>query len=69
VRRGGKAGFPRFHGRDRYHSCTFKEVGNGVVLDGSLLSLSKIGRMALRWSRPLEGTPKTVTISQEADGW
>jgi putative transposase len=25
--------------------------------------------VAVRWSRPLEGTPKTVTISQEADGW
>jgi putative transposase len=25
--------------------------------------------MAVRWSRPLEGTPKTVTISKEADGW
>ena len=23
----------------------------------------------MRWSRPLEGTPKTVTISHEADGW
>jgi hypothetical protein len=23
----------------------------------------------VRWSRPVEGTPKTVTISQEADGW
>ncbi len=23
----------------------------------------------MRWSRPLEGTPKTVTISREADGW
>jgi len=31
--------------------------------------LSKIGRIALRWSRPIEGTPKTVTISREADGW
>ena len=31
--------------------------------------LSKIGRIAVRWSRPLEGTPKTVTISREADGW
>src|SRR5262249_28978244 len=33
------------------------------------LVLSKIGRIALRWSRPMEGTPKTVTISREADGW
>ena len=31
--------------------------------------LSKIGRVAVRWSRPLEGTPKTGTISREADGW
>jgi putative transposase len=31
--------------------------------------LSKIGRIAVRWSRPIEGTPKTVTISHEADGW
>jgi putative transposase len=31
--------------------------------------LSKIGRVVVRWSRPLQGTPKTVTISREADGW
>jgi putative transposase len=31
--------------------------------------LSKIGRISVHWSRPLEGTPKTVTISKEADGW
>jgi putative transposase len=69
VQRGEKAGFPRFKGRDRFHSFTFKEYGNGARLDNSVLVLSKIGRLALRWSRPLEGTPKTVTISKEADGW
>jgi putative transposase len=31
--------------------------------------LSKIGRIAIHWSRPIEGTPKTVTISKEADRW
>ena len=31
-------------------------------LDNGFLVLSKIGRIAVRWSRPLEGTPKTVTI-------
>lgn len=31
--------------------------------------LSKIGRIAIHWSRPIEGTPKSVTISKEADGW
>ena len=44
--------------------------GNGGArLDNGFLVLSKIGRIAVRWSRPLEGTPKTVTISREADGW
>jgi putative transposase len=31
--------------------------------------LSKIGRIAVRWSRPIAGTSKTVTVSREADGW
>jgi putative transposase len=31
--------------------------------------LAKIGRIKIRWSRPIEGTPKIVTISREADGW
>jgi putative transposase len=73
VKAGQAPGFPRFQGRDRYHSFTYKEYGNGARLEGSpdngCLVLSKIGRVALRWSRPLAGTPKTVTISQEADGW
>jgi putative transposase len=38
-------------------------------LDNGFLLLSKIGRIAVRWSRPLAGVPKTVTISREADGW
>src|SRR5262249_55765529 len=33
------------------------------------LILSKIGRIAVRWSRPVQGRVKTVTISREAAGW
>jgi putative transposase len=69
VQRGEKAGFLRFKGRSRYHSFTYKEVGNGAQLDNGVLVLSKIGRLRVHWSRPIEGTPKTVTISREADGW
>lgn len=69
VQRGNKAGFPRFKGRNRFHSLTFKEYGNGAQLDNGFLVLSKVGRIAVRWSRPIEGAPKTVTISKEADGW
>jgi putative transposase len=66
---GQAPGFPRFQGRNRYHSFTYKEYGNGARLDNGCFVLSKIGRVAVRWSRPLEGSPKTVTISREADGW
>jgi putative transposase len=69
VRAGEKAGFPRYQTRTRYHSFTYKEYGNGAMLDNGFLVLSKIGRIAVRWSRPVEGTPKTATISKEADGW
>src|SRR5258707_10773573 len=69
VQRGEKAGFPRFKGRSRYHSFTFKAYGNGARLDNGALVLSKIGRLRVHWSRPLAGTPKTVTLSKEADGW
>src|SRR6478672_3243869 len=69
VKAGEKAGFPRYQGRTRYHSFTYKEYGNGAALDNGFLVLSKIGRIAVRWSRPIEGAPKTVTISREADGW
>ena len=77
AKAGETAGYPRFHGRNRYHSFTspftspftYPQYDNGARLDNGFLVLSKIGRVAVRWSRPLEGTPKTVTLSQEADGW
>jgi putative transposase len=69
LKAGQTPGFPRFQGRNRYHSFTYKQYGNGARLDNGVLVLAKIGRIAVRWSRPLEGTPKTVTISHEADGW
>jgi putative transposase len=69
VEQGEKPGYPRFQRGKRYHSFTYKQFGNGATLDEGSLVLSKIGRMGVRCSRPLEGTPKTVAISQEADGW
>jgi putative transposase len=71
VKAGERPGYPRFQGVDRYHSFTYPQVGahGGAALDGGMLRLSKIGRIALRLHRPIEGTPKTVTISREADGW
>jgi putative transposase len=71
VKAGEAPGYPRFRGKDRYHSFTYPQVGEhmGAVLDGGVLGLSKIGRVPIQIPRPLEGTIKTVTVSKEADGW
>jgi putative transposase len=71
VKAGEQPGYPRFQGKDRYASFTYPQVGQhgGAVLDGGVLSLSRIGRIPVRLHRPLRGTPKTVTVSKEADGW
>jgi putative transposase len=66
---GETPGYPRFQGANRYHSFTYPQYGNGAVLDGGILSLSKLGRIPIRVHRPLHGTPKTVSIAREADGW
>jgi putative transposase len=69
IKTGETLGYPRCPGRNRYNSVTYPQCGNGATLDNGFLVLSKIGRIAVRWSRPLEGITKTVTVSREADGW
>ena len=71
VKNGEQPGYPRFQGKKRYNSFTYPQVGGhgGAVLDGKTLSLARIGHIRLRRHRPLVGTPKTVTIIREADGW
>jgi putative transposase len=71
VAAGEAPGYPRFQGQGRFNSFTYPQVGEhgGARLDNGFLVLSKVGRIAVRWSRSIEGTPKTVTISREADGW
>ena len=69
VQAGEQPGYPRFQGKNRFHSFTYKQFGNGATLDNGSLVLSKVGCLAVRWSRPLQGTVKTVTVTHEADGW
>jgi putative transposase len=71
VQAGETAGYPRFQGRHRSHSFTYPQVGEhgSARLENGFLVLSTIGRVAVRWSRVPQGTPKTVTSSREADSW
>jgi putative transposase len=70
LKNGEQSGYPRFQGRNHDHPFTYPQCGEhgGAVLDVGVLSLSKIGRIPDRVHRPLQGTPKTVTIAREADG-
>jgi putative transposase len=62
-------GFPRFKGRNRFSSFGFKEYGNGFKIDGRRLKLSGIGRVAVRWHRPIEGQIRTVRITRRVGKW
>ena len=66
VKRGQKAGFPRFKGRNRYDSFTYPQ--SGFKLNGKL-QLSKIGNIKIKQHRDLEGEIKTLTIRREAGCW
>jgi putative transposase len=69
VREGAaEVGFPRFKGKGRYDSITYPQYGNGVRLDGERLILSKVGAVHVVLHRPLEGTPKTATITHSRTG-
>jgi putative transposase len=67
VANGEKAGFPRYQGRNRYHSFTYKEFGNGARLDNGYLVLAKIGRVAVRWS-PCRPRSPARTVADVANG-
>ncbi|PZR96618.1 MAG: transposase [Candidatus Chloroheliales bacterium] len=68
VKRGEKAGFPRYQGRGRFDSFTYPDIA-GWKLEGDVLTLSKIGTLKIKLHRPIEGRIKTVTIKREGEHW
>ncbi len=69
LKAGEKPGYPRFRGFHRFDSFGYKEYGNGFKVDGRRLRLSGIGRVAIRWHRPIVGAIKTVRLVKKASGW
>lgn len=69
VKSGEKPGYPRFKGYNRFDSFGFKEYGNGFKIDGRRLKLSFIGRVPVRWHRPIEGKIKTLRVKRSASKW
>ena len=69
ARRSEAPGYPRFKGRDRFRSVGLKEYGNGFKVDGRRLKVHGIGRVAVRWHRPVEGQIKTLRLTRKAGRW
>lgn len=69
VKAGENPGYPRFRGQGRYNSLTYPQYGNGAKLvNGNYIRLSKIGDIEVVLHRPLEGTPKVVTVLKSSTG-
>ncbi|QYZ78565.1 transposase [Methanofollis formosanus] len=66
VKAGEKPGYPRFKGKGRYDSITYKQ--SGFKLIGDRLHLSKVGDVRIVLHRPVEGTIKTLTIRRSSTG-
>ena len=67
VRRGERAGFPRFRTSRRFDSLTYPQLGFAV--EGHHLHVSKVGAIKIKLHRPIDGTIKTLTIKREAGKW
>ena len=66
VKSGETPGFPRIKG-DGYGSFAYPQSGFGVVQ--GKLRLSKIGDVAIRLHRPINGTIKTCTVRRINSKW
>lgn len=67
VKRGERAGYPRFRSAARYQSMTFRQIGDAV--NGNKLRLAKIGHVRIKMHRALCGSIKTLTVKREAGQW
>lgn len=69
VKAGETPGYPRFKGRNRFHTVEFAGYRNGCKLDGNRIYFQHIGRVKMKLHRPIEGMIKTVSFTRQADGW
>ena len=69
IKRGEKAGFPRFKPSRRYDTLTFPSYGDGCKLTNRLLRIQGAGEIKVKLHRPVEGKIKTVSVKREAGRW
>src|SRR5215510_1801248 len=70
IKNGEKPGFPRFKGKDRYHTFSQKyEKVRPCPIKGDKLTVPGVGTCRVRPSRPIEGQCKQLRITRRVDGW
>jgi putative transposase len=70
VKRGEKAGYPRFKSASRFDSLTFPAYGDGCkVLDNGKLRIQGVGEIKVKCHRPVQGQIKTVTLKRDSGRW
>lgn len=65
IKQGDEPGFPRFKGKDRFHSITFPAYGDGIKLKNGKLYIQNVGHIRIKLHRNLEGKIKAVTIKKQ----
>lgn len=70
IKRGEKAGFPRFKSARRFTSVPFR-FGDGATLKEGRLSITGVGRIKVKWHRdiPADAAIKTVTVKRDNGKW
>ena len=70
LKRGEKAGFPRFKAIERYNSFGWAiDPRHRAPMRGDKIYVPSVGSCRVRLSRPLEGQAKHACILRRADGW
>jgi putative transposase len=72
LKGGEKPGYPRFRGKGRYRTFTFKDAKNRngarLVAGAKRLDLAGIGKVKIKLHRPLQGTIKQIAVTLSGDG-
>jgi putative transposase len=70
VRSGEEPGDPRFRSEGRYDSFTFPQIPVGCRLEGedTRVRSTNVGLVKITLHRPMEGIPKTATITRRSTG-
>ncbi len=70
VKRGETPGFPRFKPAQRFNSLQWEDTsGWKVKAADRRLYLLGVGEVKVNYHRPLQGTPKAITVQREGTKW